>query len=149
PWLTVVPGQFAIGLGADTAPYLSFVQGGTGVKDPLLESTDGMDYEYPSSTTIDRQTGSPVQAWFPVVSDPMADWDQPIRSAPVTPLGNGRALNAAGGTYLLDPSDRSWHPWTLPNGQTPPTFIQIDSAGRIHNVRAVGSQLEYRISADG
>jgi CARDB len=148
PWLTVVPGSFAIGLGADTVPYLSFVQGGTGIKDPLLESNDGLDYEYPSSTTIG--TGSPVQAWFPVVTDPMADWDQPIRSAPVTPLGNGRALNGADGTYLFDPSDQTWHQWTLPDGSAPPTFIQVDSAGRIHSLRAASSTtMEYRISADG
>jgi hypothetical protein len=153
PWVTVVPGPFAIGLGADTVPYLSFVQGGGALKDPMLESNDGLNYEYPSSPLADATLGSPVRSWFPVTPDRMADWDQPIRSAPATPLGNGRAMTTDANTsdvYLLDPTDRTWHPWTLPNGAKPPTFVQIDSAGRIHNIRAVGANaLQYRISADG
>jgi hypothetical protein len=52
--------------------------------------------------------------------------------------------------WLLDSSDRHWDAWTLPGGAAPPTYIQTDSAGRIHNVRSAGAnQLEYRMSSDG
>jgi hypothetical protein len=151
PWLTVVPGPFAIGLGADTVPYISVVQGGTDVKDPMEESDDGLSYTQLSSPLIDAQTDTPVTSWFPIQADPSFDWIQPIRSAPVTALGGGYAIGVSantGGVFLLSP-DRHWDAWKLPDGSNPPTYIQIDSAGRIHNIRAVGStQLEYRISSD-
>jgi CARDB len=150
PWLTVVPGPFAIGLGADTVPYISLVQGGTGLKDPMLESDDGLSYTAISSPLIDAQTDNPVTSWFPIKADPSFDWIQPIRSSPTTGLGDGYAIGVSAntsGVFLLSP-DRHWDAWKLPNGQDPPTYIQIDSAGRIHNVRSSGSNLEYRISAD-
>jgi CARDB protein len=153
PWLTVVPGPFAIGLGADTVPYISLVQGGTGLKDPMFMSTDGLSYTELSSPLVDGQTDTPVSSYFPIQADPSFDWIQPIRSAPITPLGGGHAIGISAntsGVWLLDPSDRHWDAWTLPGGVTPPTYIQIDSAGRIHNIRSAGTnQLEYRISADG
>jgi hypothetical protein len=153
PWLTVVPGPFAIGLGADTVPYISLVQGGTGLKDPMFMSTDGLSYTEISSPLLDAQTDTPVSAWFPTTADPSNDWIQPIRSAPATPLGPGRAIGVSAntsGVFLLDPADRHWDAWKLPDGSNPPTYIQIDSAGRIHNVRSAGTnQLEYRISPDG
>src|SRR5919109_144229 len=104
PWLTVVPGPFAIGLGADSVPYISFVQGGTGVKDPLWVSTDGLSYLEASSLFLDQQTDTPVTQWFPIRADASFDWIQPIRAAPVTGLGAGSALRAGG--WLLDPQDR-------------------------------------------
>jgi hypothetical protein len=153
PWLTVVPGPFAIGLGADTVPYISLVQGGTGLKDPMLMSTDGLTYTEISSPLLDGQTDTPVSSWFPITPDPSLDWIQPIRSAPATPLGGGRAMSISAntsGVWLLDPADRHWDAWKLPDGSNPPTYVQIDSAGRIHNVRSAGAgQLEYRISSDG
>ncbi|HKP18941.1 MAG TPA: CARDB domain-containing protein [Gaiellaceae bacterium] len=153
PWLTVIPGPFAIGLGADTVPYVAVVQGGTGVKDPMLMTTDGLSYTEISSPFLDGQNDNPLTAWFPTVADPMNDWIQPIRSAPATPLGPQHALTTssnAGGVYLMDSADRTWDAWTLPGGAPPPTYIQVDSAGRIHNVRSAGAnQLEYRISSDG
>jgi hypothetical protein len=153
PWLTVIPGPFAIGLGADTVPYIAVVQGGTGLKDPMFETTDGLSYTELSSPLLDAQTDTPVSAWFPTTADPSNDWIQPIRSAPATPLGPGRAIGISAntsGVFLLDPADRHWDAWKLPDGSNPPTYIQIDSAGRIHNVRSAGTdQLEYRISPDG
>jgi hypothetical protein len=153
PWLTVVPGPFAIGLGADTVPYISLVQGGTGLKDPMLMSDDGLSYTEISSPLLDAQTDSPLSAWFPIQADPSFDWIQPIRSSPTTGLGGGHAIGTSAntsGVFLLDPSDRHWDAWKLPGGATPPTYIQIDSGGRIHNVRSAGAgQLEYRISSDG
>jgi len=147
PWLSVIPGPFNDATGK-VVPYVSIVEGGTGVKDPMFVSTDGLIYAEPSSTTLGNVSSDPVTRWIPTVADAGNDWDQPIRSAPVTPLGAGYAADNSG--YLLDPQSREWHPWTLPGNVTPPTYIQVDSAGRIHNVRAIGStQLEYRISADG
>jgi hypothetical protein len=153
PWLTVVPGPFAIGLGADTAPYASLVQGGTGLKDPMFMSTDGLSYTEVSSPLLDGQTDTPVTSYFPIQADPSFDWIQPIRSAPATGLGDGRAIGTSAntsGVWLLNPSDRHWDAWTLPGGAAPPTYIQTDSAGRIHNIRSAGAnQLEYRMSSDG
>lgn len=146
PWISVVPGPFAIGLGADTVPYITFVQGGTGLKDPMFVSTDGLTYHEASSLIVDGQTDTPVSGWFPIQADASFDWIQPIRSSPVTPLGNGRAL--ANGGWLLDPADRHWDAWRLPDNTAPPTFIQIDSRGRIHHLRSVTGGFEYRISAD-
>jgi CARDB len=152
PWLTVVPGPFAIGLGADTVPYISLIQGGAGLKDPMFMSTDGLTYTEISSPLIDAQTDTPVSSWFPIHADPSLDWIQPIRSSPATGLGGGYAIGVSAntsGVFQMGP-DRHWDAWTLPGGATPPTYIQIDSAGRIHNVRSAGTgQLEYRISADG
>ena len=148
PWITVVPGPFAIGLGADTVPYIAFVHGGTGVKDPMFVSTDGLTYTEASSLTLDGQSDTPVSQWFPIKADASFDWIQPIKRSPVTGLGAGRAL--ASGGWLLDPADRKWDSWRLPDGSTPPAFVQIDSAGRIHHIRSLsGGRLEYRISKDG
>lgn len=148
PWLTVVPGPFPLDLGM-TAPYLSFVQGGTGVKDPLWVSTDGLSYIDSSSFIVDGQIDTPVVQWFPIQADASFDWIQPIRAAPVTGLGAGRAL--AAGNWLLNPQDRRWDQWRLPDppNATPPTYIQIDSAGRINHVRSITGGFEYRISTDG
>ena len=147
PWLTVVPGPFPLDLGM-TAPYLSFVQGGTGVKDPLWVSTDGLSYVDSSSFIVDGQIDTPVVQWFPIQADASFDWIQPIRAAPVTGLGAGRAL--AAGNWLLNPQDRRWDQWRLPDppNVTPPTYIQIDSAGRINHVRSITGGFEYRISTD-
>ena len=63
-------------------------------------------------------------------------------------MGGGYAI--ANGGWQLDPETRAWRSWRLPDGSVPPTFIQVDSLGRIHNVRSVGADsLEYRISRDG
>jgi CARDB len=119
----------------------------------MLMTTDGLSYTELSSPLVDAQTEAPVSSWFPTVANPMNDWIQPIRSAPATPAGPRQALTVSAnvdGVYLLDPADRHWHAWTLPGGATPPTYVQIDSAGRIHNVRSAGAgRMQYRISADG
>src|SRR5439155_22312996 len=105
-WLTVVPGPFAIGLGADTVPYISLVQGGTGLKDPMFMSDDGLSYTEVSSPLIDGQTGTAVSTWFPIHADPSFDWIQPIRSSPTTGLGGGYAIGTSentSGVFLLGP----------------------------------------------
>ena len=150
PWISVVPGPFPTGLPAplDVAPYLSFVHGGTGVKDPLWVSTDGLSYQDSSSFIVDGQLDQPVTQWFPIAADASFDWIQPIRSSPVTGLGAGKAL--AAGNWLLNPQDRRWDQWRLPEppNAMPPQNIQIDSAGRINHVRSVTGGFEYRISTD-
>jgi hypothetical protein len=146
PWLSVIPGPFR-DVNGKVVPYVSIVQGGTGIKDPMFISTDGLIYAEPSSLTLGDLSASPVTSWFPITASAAADWIQPIRSSPVTPFGAGAAAEVSG--YLLDSQSREWHPWTLPGGGQPPSYIQVDSAGRVHAVRPVGSSLEYRISADG
>jgi len=145
PWLTVVPGPFTDATGK-IVPYISMVEGGV-LKDPLMVSTDGLLYAEASSITVGDLTNEQVTRYFPISADASFDWIQPIRSAPVTALGGGYAMD---GGYLLDPETRQWSPWRLPGNVQPPTYIQIDSAGRIHNLRNLGGDsMEYRISADG
>jgi serine protease AprX len=145
PWLSVIPGPFTDATG-DTVPYITVVEGGV-VKDPMYVSTDGLLYAELSSTDVEELRGDPITGWFPISASAGADWDQPIRSSPVTPLGGGWAVSNDG--YLLDPTERKWHEWTVPGGADKPSYIQVDSAGRIHTVSPVGSDsLEYRISED-
>lgn len=147
PWLTVIPGPFTDATGK-TVPYISIVQGGAGIKDPMWVSTDGLLYAEPSSLILDGVTDTPVSGYFPISADASFDWIQPIRRAPVTGLGGGYAI--ANGGWQMDPETRDWASWRLPDGSVPPTFIQVDSLGRIHNVRSIGADsLEYRISANG
>src|SRR5688572_14737730 len=80
PWLSVIPGPFTDATGK-VVPYVSIVEGGTGVKDPMFVSTDGLVYAEPSSTTLGNLSSDPVSSWFPISADPSADWTQPIRSA--------------------------------------------------------------------
>jgi serine protease AprX len=146
PWISIVPGPFRVA--GETVPYLTFVQGGFPLKDPMFVSSDGLTYLEASSLIVDGATDTPVSDWFPIAANESFDWIQPIKRSPVVGLGAGRALGAGG--WLLDPADRKWDSWRLPDGSTPPFFVQIDSAGRIHHVlSAGGGQLEYRISADG
>lgn len=146
PWLTVVPGPLTVG--EKSVPYVSFVVGGTGVKDPIYMSTDGLNYANVSSLVLDGLSDVPVRDHFPIAADASFDWIQPIRSATITGLGAGYALRNGG--WQLDPETQSWREWRLPDGSVPPTFIQIDSAGRIHHVRSAGTgAMEYRISSDG
>ena len=146
PWLSVVPGPFTDATGK-VVPYISIMQGGTGIKDPMFVSTDGLAYVEPSSLNLGSLSNSQVTRYFPITADASFDWIQPIRSSPVTGMGAGYAV--ANGGYLLDPEAREWAPWRLPGNVQPPTYIQVDSGGRIHHVRAVGSTgLEYRISSD-
>ena len=147
PWLTLIPGPFE-DLTGKTVPYISIVQGGTGVKDPMWVSTDGLVYVEPSSLRLGTLTNTQVNAPFPIAAEASFDWIQPIRSAPVTGFGAGYA--GANGGFLLDPATREWSSWRMPDGSAPPTYIQVDSGGRIHNVRSAGAgRLEYRISSDG
>jgi hypothetical protein len=147
PWLTVVPGPFTDPLGNEV-PYISIVSGGPATKDPVFISYDGLLYVEPSSTTLADLLNDPVSQPFPIHADASFDWIQPIRSAPITALGGGWAMHDGG--YLFDPSTKDWSPWTLPGNVPVPTFIQVDSAGRIHNLRDRGDgTMEYRISTDG
>jgi hypothetical protein len=150
PWLTVIPGPFTYAPGL-TVPYISLVQGGIDSKDPMWVSADGLSYPEPSSFSYDPRTRPPLTQWYPIQANASFDWIQPIRSAPVTGLGAGYAIGSTTFlfSYLLDPTDRTWHNWTLPDGSVPPTFIQIDSAGRINWVVKLDGAFEYRISTDG
>jgi serine protease AprX len=146
PWISVVPGPFKDATGK-TVPYVTVAQGGGVIDDPMFVSTDGLVYAEPSSLTLGDLNSTPVSSYFPITASAAADWIQPIRASAVTPLFAGYAAHTAG--YLLDPKSREWHPWSLPGGGRPPSFIQIDSAGRIHSLNPGASSLVYRVSADG
>src|SRR5207247_5647023 len=52
PWLEVIPGPLTVN--GQTVPYVTYVQGGTGVKEPWLMSTDGITYLPLSTPFIDQ-----------------------------------------------------------------------------------------------
>jgi hypothetical protein len=150
PWLEVIPGPLTVS--GQTVPYVSYIQGGTGLKEPWLVSTDGITYLPLSTPFIDQMGSAPVDGPLPVAADPSLDWNQPSTNGLVTPLGKGAALTApysAADWGLLDPSDLTWHPFTFPGGQRPEGLYLADSGGRVHRLNAAADGFDYSISANG
>ena len=152
PWLEVVPGPLT--LGGQTVPYATFVQGGTGLKEPWLQSTDGLLYLHAPTRVLDLMNAAPIEGPLPVAADPGLDWNQPSTNGGVTPLGKGAALAAPYppatlSWSLFDPTTGTWHPFTFPGGTSPEGLYLADSGGRLHRVVGAANQFEYAISSDG
>jgi hypothetical protein len=150
PWLEVIPGPVTVN--GQTLPYVTYVQGGTGVKEPWLLSTDGVTYLPLSTPFIDQMGSARVDGPLPVAADPSLDWNQPSTNGLVTPLGKGAALTApysASDWGLLDPSTFTWHPFTFPSGTVPEGYYLADSGGRLHRLNGAANQFDYSISTNG
>jgi hypothetical protein len=150
PWLEVIPGPLTVN--GSTVPYVTYVQGGTGVKEPWLLSTDGINYLPLSTPFIDQMSSAPVEGALPVAADPSLDWNQPSTNGLVTPLGKGAALTApysASDWGLLDPTTFTWHPFNFPGGTAPEGYYLADSGGRLHRLSGAANQFDYSISTDG
>jgi hypothetical protein len=152
PWLEVIPGPLTVN--GQTVPYVSYVQGGTGLKEPWLMSTDGITYLPLSSPFFDEMSSSPVDGPLPVAADPSLDWNQPSTNGLVTPLGKGAALTGpyppTSSTWgLLDPAALTWHPFTLAGGEELEGYYLADSGGRLHSLKPRGGTFDYSISRDG
>lgn len=149
PWLTVVPGPFTVD--GEKIPYISYVDGyphsGT-----LLKSTDGLTYVETSDPSLDQSTNVESVAKLPIKGEPALDWIQPNSQSPIVPLGGGSALAPPGlfgsAWSVLDPDTQKWRAAELDAGELEGRY-QVDSKGRLHNIRTVGQALEYRISRDG
>jgi hypothetical protein len=152
PWLEVIPGPTTVN--GQTVPYVSFVQGGTGLKEPWLYSTDGLTYVHSVTRVLDLLNAAPVDGPLQVAADPGLDWNQPSTNGLVTPLGRGAALAApyppvTMSWSLFDPSSFTWHPFTFSGGTVPEGLYLADSGGRLHRVIGAANQVDYAISPDG
>ena len=149
PWLSVIPGPITVN-GAKV-PYVVFVDGyphsGT-----LLYSTDGLTYLQTSDPSLDQQVGGETVPKLQTKGDRSLDWVQPNSQSPIVPLGGGSALAPPGlfseAWSVLDPKTLRWHAVELDAGELAGRY-QVDSKGRLHNVRNAPTGVEYRISTDG
>ena len=149
PWLTVVPGPFTVN-GAEI-PYIVYVDGyphsGT-----LLKSTDGLTYVETSDPSLDQRTNATAVAKLQTKAEPQLDWIQPNSQSPIVPLGGSSALAPPGlfgeAWSVLDPETQKWQAVELDAGELSGRY-QVDSKGRLHNIRTAGNAIEYRISGDG
>ncbi len=148
PWLTVVPGPFSIAGGK--TPYVVFVDGFPH-RGPYLYSTDGLTYVQTSNPFLDQSLRS-VEQWPPTTKSAEMDWILPNSNSPITALGGGYALSAPGpfadSWSLFQPETMSWSALELPDGSELTPRLLVDSQGRIHDVSADSTRLEYRISSD-
>ena len=149
PWLSVIPGPFVVD-GAKV-PYVVFVDGyphsGT-----LLYSTDGLTYLQTSDPSLDQRLAEATVSKLQTKGAPHLDWIQPNSQSPIVPLGGGSALAPPGlfgeAWSVLDPETLKWRAVELDAGELGGRY-QVDSAGRLHNIRTAGAGVEYRISTDG
>lgn len=151
-WITVVPGPITVG-GA-THPYVSLVKGGYPSKEAWFYSTDGVNYTAVTSKFAEvLLSGAATRGPLPTTAHPANDWTQANTGGRTTALGGGRALAApdADSRWALLAPDFTWSAFTFADGSAPSGLLQVDSAGRVHNVvtPSDGGSFVYRISADG
>lgn len=141
PWIATIKGPFEInGL---VVPYVSVVEGGIGLKDPLLVSFDGLHY-VPSNSLATLGGASVDLRSLLTKPDRNRDWIAPMAEFGVTPVDNGV------GILELSAAMRGTPTWTgvqLP--QIPGDVLRIDGAGNLHAVSVDGGSLRYAISHDG
>jgi hypothetical protein len=121
-----------------------------GGKELWYRSNDGLTYTEVSSKAVDEEINDPVEGPLETAANPDLDWVQANTRTGLTPLGGGSALAApdTGGWAVLNPDTLQWAAFSFPDG-APRGLYQVDSAGRIHNLRGEGGEAEYRMSADG
>ncbi|HVF52017.1 MAG TPA: hypothetical protein VNC78_00240 [Actinomycetota bacterium] len=150
PWLTVVPGPFTTPLGE--VAYVVFVDGAPHAG-PTLYSTDGLTYVQVSAPAVDRLDSTPVDGYLRTAKDRQLDWVMPNNNSPIVPLGNGYAVAVPGlfadGYSLFNPENQKWSALVGPTEVDLGEGFLVDSKGRVHDVKPMGTQFEYRISKDG
>ncbi|MGH3329080.1 MAG: hypothetical protein ACRDPT_15030, partial [Streptomycetales bacterium] len=152
-WIAVVPGPVTID--GQTHEYVSFIKGGFPSKEAWLYSTDGLNYTNVMSKFAEHMlSGATTSSHLSTAADPAFDWSQANTNGRITQLGNGDALagpDQGDDWYLFDGETFSWSAFTYPDGSTPQGVMQLDSAGRIHEVvpSSGGASFTYRLSGDG
>lgn len=153
PWASVIPGPHA---GSDVGgeDYAAYVRGGV-PKEVATISYDGLTYVRPSSPNLEAHvvgTSADDAVPDPLPAKAWADWAQPHTESRITPLPGGGAL-ATHGLFLGVGADcpvkrttdqLQWRCFDLPGYEG--GRLLVDSEGRLHNVRAGGSQVTYRIT---
>lgn len=155
PWVSVLPGPHA---GSDVGgeDYVAYVRGGI-PKEGGYVSYDGLTYVRPSSPNMEAHivgTSAADAVPDPLPAKAWADWVQPHTESHITPLPSGGALATHGFIFGLGadcPVKRTtdqlqWRCFDLPGYEG--GRLLVDSRGRLHNVRASGSQVTYRIDAE-
>lgn len=153
-WIGVVPGPFQFG--PINAPYISFIKGAYPSKEAWFMSYDGLNYAQVSSKAVDSMTSTPVEKYLKPHPNKDLDWIQANTHTGIVPLGKGEALaspdfpNIGGSWYIFNEAQK-WAPFAFAEGVQPEGRIQVDSAGRLHNVipATTGMAFDYRISPDG
>lgn len=152
-WIAVVPGPVTIN--GETHEYVSFIKGGYPTKEVWYYSTDGLNYTNVTSKFAEQMlNGAQTSAPLTTTAESTHDWTQPNTNGGITPLGGGDALAApdqGDSWYLFDGQTFSWSAYTYLDGSSPEGVLQVDSAGRLHNVvRGDGGDgFVYRVSDDG
>lgn len=140
PWISVIKGPFTFG--DMVVPYVSVVEGGTGVKDPLLISLDGLTYL--PSNSITTAGGAAIDlrnvAFAP---DANRDWLGPMSEFGVVPIENGLGLLEREGAMQ---GSTTWRPVTLP--ALTGDILRVDGAGTWHTAAVDGGHLTYAVSHD-
>jgi hypothetical protein len=152
-WISVVPGPITID--GTTYPYVSFIKGATPWKELWFYSTDGLTYLDITSKAVDEMlSGAVSQGALPTAARADNDWVQANTNGGMTQTGRSGLL-ARGDLLttwsLFDGSTFGWSGYTEPDGTDPEGLVQVDSAGRVHNLvpSSDGNAFDYRLSADG
>lgn len=140
PWISVIKGPFTVG--DLVVPYVSVVEGGIGVKDPLLISLDGLTY-VPSNSILQVGEATVDLRGFTTTPDANRDWLGAMGEFGVVPLDNGVGIMERQGAMKGTPT---WRGVNLPS--IPGEILRIDSAGAWHSAGVDGARLTYAISHD-
>ena len=149
-WMAVAKGPFTIA--GQTVPWVSMVLSNFNRRVVLI-STDGITYLRPSRTDVEAIAGGTVSA-IPVKADPDLDYMQEHAETRITPLPGGGAisLNAVGSTgcekQVLN-NDATWSCVGGDGSLDVEGALHSDSRGWLHDVKAEGDEVLYRISRDG
>ncbi|MHB1262134.1 MAG: hypothetical protein ACYC2H_10525 [Thermoplasmatota archaeon] len=140
PWIATIKGPFF--LGDLVIPYVSVVEGGIGLKDPLLVSFDGLHYVPSNSLSTFGEAGVDLGVIL-AAPDSNRDWITPMQEFGIVPVDNGIGIMERQAAMQDSPT---WGPVSLP--QIPGEILRVDSQGTLHSV-SLGEAIEYSISHDG
>lgn len=141
PWIAVIKGPFEIaGL---VVPYVTVVEGGIGVKDPLLVSYDGLHY-LPSNSLLPAGEATLDLGSLLLQPDANRDWLGPMAEFDITPVDNGVGLLGKSAGMQGTPM---WANARQP--QWPGQVLRVDSAGALHAIDVAERSIVYSVSHDG
>lgn len=157
-WIVALPGPFTVE--GEEVEYITLARGGTGYKEVILMSTNGLDYQQVSlpDFQVILSDGATSIAAFDADPDPERDWIQPLRQTTISPVGNGRAVQTYTGAVaslaesscnrLFDAS-ATWSCLELTEATLPDGALLMDSVGTLHIVDPDQDGFTYHISHDG
>lgn len=149
-WMAVAKGPFTIA--GQTVPWVSMVLSNFNRRVVLI-STDGLHYTRPSRTDVEAVAGGTISS-LPITPDADLDYMQEHSETRITPLPGGGAisLNSIGSTGCAQQILRKDGTWACFGGDGRIEFqgsLHSDSRGWLHDVKAEGDEVLYRISRNG